>query len=225
MQLREMSKKQKLLIIIVATAIALLFYANLIALNLIAVSQLSMYAAAVAAAALTVIALTFSFIGKRKSAMPKTLDKPLIRTAKIEKPAPSIVQPPVKMEKTPRTAKPEIRNSYLQTKQPTVQPTKQPPTQSKSEPTVQIEKKPMIPPTVKQLDIKKPVLTPLETKETKNGKLKCQNCSKEFSQPILMADYSNPNQPDLVPHCPYCFKPLSSQQKVAADEEAWKKYV
>ena len=218
-----MSKKQRLLAIVVATVIALLFYANLVALDVIAVSQLSMYGAAAAAATLTIIAVIFSFVGKQKSAIPKPLNKPLIQTTKIEKSAPNTVQSQVTAEKSPRTVKPEIRNSYLQTKQPTVQPIKQPQTQPKEEPTVRLEKKTTPAPAAKQPDIKKPVSSPLETIEAKNGKLKCQSCNKEFSQPILMADYSNPDQPGLVPHCPYCFKPLDSQLEVTTEEIAYKK--
>jgi DNA-directed RNA polymerase subunit RPC12/RpoP len=73
--------------------------------------------------------------------------------------------------------------------------------------------------------IEKPVSSSLEKRETKNGKLKCQSCGKEFSQPILMADYGNPDQPDLVPHCPYCFKPLNAQLEFTTEEIAYKKYV
>ena len=61
-----------------------------------------------------------------------------------------------------------------------------------------------------------------EAKEEKKGKMNCSNCNKEFSQPLLMADYSKPNQPDLVAHCTYCFKLLSSKQKSKTDKEAWK---
>jgi len=286
--------------------IALLFYANLVALNLIVVSQLSMYAAAAVAAVLTVIALALSFLGKRNPSASRDLDKPLIQPVETVKPGPSLVQllsnmqknqrpvkpeinknsyletsqstvqsngqpetqPKVKssvqiesrpimsqkvkqqdseksaptpqgtedaengkladMKKTPQTVKSEVRrNSYLQTKQPMIKVSKQsqPSTQAKEQSTVQIEEQPTKPQTVRQPDSEKSAPTPQETNETKSGKLKCQNCSKEFSQPILMADYSDPNSPDLVPHCPYCFKPLSSKQKVTKDEEAWKKYV
>jgi hypothetical protein len=272
MQLREMSKKQKLLIIVVAAVIGLLFYANLVALNLIAVSQLSMYGAAAAAGALTVVAVILSFVGKQKSVVPKTVVKPVVQSIKVEKSVPNVVERPVTVEKTSRTVNAETRNSYLQSKQATVQAIKQPSVQPKEQSTIQFERKPMASPilknshfekpvsssqqpkvvktdsylqarqptvqpvksqstpireesTVKDSYIDKPVLSPKEPRDSKNGKLKCQSCGKEFSQPILMAGYSNPDQPDLVPHCPYCFKPLNSQLEVTTEEIAYKKYV
>jgi hypothetical protein len=57
------------------------------------------------------------------------------------------------------------------------------------------------------------------------GKLACSSCHKEFSQPILMADYSKPNQPELIGHCPYCFQPLDSKINGVVEEESLKKYV
>ncbi len=273
MQLREMSKKQKLLIIVVAAVIGLLFYSNLVALNLIAVSQLSMYGAAAAAGALTVVAVILSFVGKQKSVVPKTVVKPVVAQAvKVEKSAPRVVERPVPVEKPSRTVKVETKNSYLQANQATVQPVKQQSVQPKEQPAFQFKRKPAASPflknshfekvvsttqqpreyktdsylqarhqtvesvkpqptqnkeepTVKHSYIDKPVIAPKEIREPKNGKLKCHSCGKEFSQPILMADYSNPDQPDLVPHCPYCFKPLNSQLEVTTEEIAYKKYV
>jgi hypothetical protein len=272
MQLREMSKKQKLLIIVVAAVIGLLFYANLVALNLIAVSQLSMYGAAAAAGALTVVAVILSFVGKQKSVLPKTVVKPVVQSVKVEKSVSRVVERPVTVEKTSRIVNAETRNSYLQAKHAMVQPVKQPSVQPKEQPTIQFERIPTVPsilknshfekplftpqqpkvvktdsylqarqptvqpvkpqptpireePTVKHSCIDKPVLSSKESRDVKNGKLKCQSCGKEFSQPILMADYSNPDQPDLVPHCPYCFKPLNSQLEVTTEEIAYKKYV
>jgi len=272
MQLREMSKKQKLLIIVVAAVIGLLFYSNLVALNLIAVSQLSMYGAAAAAGALTVVAVILSFVGKKKSVVPKTVVKPVDQVVRVEKSAPRVVDRPVPVEKPSRTVKAENRNSYLQANQPAVSPVKQQSVQPKEQPAFQFERKPAASPflknshfekpvstpqqpkeyktdsylqdrhptvqpvkpqptqikeepTVKHSYIDEPIIAPKETKNAKNGKLKCQSCGKEFSQPILMADYSNPDQPDLVPHCPYCFKPLNSQLEVTTEEIAYKKYV
>jgi hypothetical protein len=42
---------------------------------------------------------------------------------------------------------------------------------------------------------------------------------KKFSQLLLMADYSNSNQPDLVAYHTYYFKLLSSRQKSKMDED------
>jgi hypothetical protein len=313
MQLREMSKKQKLLIIVVVTIIALLAYANLLALNLISFSPLSMYDAVAAAAALTIVAVILSFVGKRKSVVPnpKGFVKSKIQTSEKEESASSFVQPSVLFGRTARMPKFEIRSidlkleqpspqpvkqpsiqpkehptpqiekkqsespipkkpktenpvptpepketkndTHPQTKQPDPQPVKQPSIQPKEHPTPQIEKKqsespilqPIKPhstqikdeqtiqvekklaaePAVMDVHIEKPVSSSLEKRETKNGKLKCQSCGKEFSQPILMADYGNPDQPDLVPHCPYCFKPLNEQLEFTTEEIAYKKYV
>jgi hypothetical protein len=343
MQLREMSKKQKLLIIVVVTIIALLAYANLLALNLISFSPLSMYDAVAAAAALTIVAVILSFVGKRKSVVPnpKGFVKSKIQTSETEESASSFVQPSVLFGRTARMPKFEIRSidlkleqpslqpvkqpsiqpkehptpqvekkpsaspipkkpqtenpvptpepketkndTYPQTKQPDPQPVKQPsiqpkehptpqiekkpsaspipkkphtenpvptqepketkndtdpqtkqpdpqpvkphPTQIKDEQTVQVEKKLAAEPAVIDVHIEKPVSSSLEKREMKNGKLKCQSCGKEFSQPILMADYGNPDQPDLVPHCPYCFKPLNAQLEFTTEEIAYKKYV
>ena len=285
MQLREMSKKQKLLIIVVVTIIALLAYANLLALNLISFSPLSMYDAVAAAAALTIVAVILSFVGKRKSVVPnpKGFVKSKIQTSETEESASSFVQPSVLFGRTARMPKFEIRSIDLKLEQPSLQPVKQPSIQPKEHPTPQIEKKPSaspIPkkphtenpvptqepketkndtdPQTKQPDpqpvkphptqikdkqtvqvekklaaepavidvhIEKPVSSSLEKREMKNGKLKCQSCGKEFSQPILMADYGNPDQPDLVPHCPYCFKPLNAQLEFTTEEIAYKKYV
>ena len=285
MQLREMSKKQKLLIIVVVTIIALLAYANLLALNLISFSPLSMYDAVAAAAALTIVAVILSFVGKRKSVVPnpKGFVKSKIQTSETEESASSFVQPSVLFGRTTRMPKFEIRSIDLKLEQPSLQPVKQPSIQPKEHPTPQIEKKPSaspIPkkpqtenpvptpepketkndtypqtkqpdpqpvksdptqieeeqtfqvekkiaavPAAKDAHIEKPVSSPLEKRETKNGKLKCQSCGKEFTQPILMADYGNPDQPDLIPHCPYCFKPLNAQLEFTTEEIAYKKYV
>ena len=285
MQLREMSKKQKLLIIVVVTIIALLAYANLLALNLISFSPLSMYDAVAAAAALTIVAVILSFVGKRKSVVPnpKGFVKSKIQTSETEESASSFVQPSVLFGRTARMPKFEIRSIDLKLEQPSLQPVKQPsiqpkehhtpqiekkpsaspipkkphtenpvptqepketkndtdpqtkqpdpqpvkphPTQIKDEQTVQVEKKLAAEPAVMDVHIEKPVSSSLEKRETKNGKLKCQSCGKEFSQPILMADYGNPDQPDLVPHCPYCFKPLNAQLEFTTEEIAYKKYV
>ena len=285
MQLREMSKKQKLLIIVVVTIIALLAYANLLALNLISFSPLSMYDAVAAAAALTIVAVILSFVGKRKSVVPnpKGFVKSKIQTSETEESASSFVQPSVLFGRTARMPKFEIRSIDLKLEQPSLQPVKQPsiqpkehptpqvekkpsaspipkkpqtenpvptpepketkndtdpqtkqpdpqpvkphPTQIKDEQTVQVEKKLAAEPAVIDVHIEKPVSSSLEKRETKNGKLKCQSCGKEFSQPILMADYGNPDQPDLVPHCPYCFKPLNAQLELTTEEMAYKKYV
>ena len=313
MQLREMSKKQKLLIIVVVTIIALLAYANLLALNLISFSPLSMYDAVAAAAALTIVAVILSFVGKRKSVVPdpKGFVKSKIQTSETEESASSFVQPSVLFGRTARMPKFEIRSIDLKLEQPSLQPVKQPSIQPKEHPTPQIEKKPSaspipkkphtenpvptqepketkndtdpqtkqpdpqpvkqpsiqpkehptpqvekkpsaspilqpikphsiqieeeqtvqvekklaVEPAVMDVHIEKPVSSSLEKRETKNGKLKCQSCGKEFSQPILMADYGNPDQPDLVPHCPYCFKPLNAQLEFTTEEIAYKKYV
>jgi outer membrane biosynthesis protein TonB len=285
MQLREMSKKQKLLIIVVVTIIALLAYANLLALNLISFSPLSMYDAVAAAAALTIVAVILSFVGKRKSVVPdpKGFVKSKIQTSETEESASSFVQPSVLFGRTARMPKFEIRSIDLKLEQPSLQPVKQPsiqpkehptpqiekkpsaspipkkphtenpvptpepketkndtdpqtkqpdpqpvkphPTQIKDEQTVQVEKKLAAEPAVIDVHIEKPVSSSLEKREMKNGKLKCQSCGKEFSQPILMADYGNPDQPDLVPHCPYCFKPLNAQLEFTTEEIAYKKYV
>ncbi len=285
MQLREMSKKQKLLIIVVVTIIALLAYANLLALNLVSFSLLSMYDAVAAAGALTIVAVILSFVGKRKTVVPnqKGFVKPISQTSEMEEPASSFVRPSVLFGRTTRMPKFEIRSIDLKLEQPPIQPIKQPSIQPKEHPTPQVEKKPTISPTPKkpqtenpiptpepketkndthpqtkqppiqpikphptQLEeeqtfqvekklaaapavqdahIEKAVSSPLEKRETKNGKLKCQSCGKEFSQPILMADYGNPDQPDLVPHCPYCFKPLNSKLEFTTEEIAYKKYV
>ena len=285
MQLREMSKKQKLLIIVVVTIIALLAYANLLALNLISFSPLSMYDAVAAAAALTIVAVILSFVGKQKSVVPdpKGFVKSKIQTSEIEESASSFVQPSVLFGRTARMPKFEIRSIDLKLEQPSLQPVKQPsiqpkehptpqiekkpsaspipkkphtenpvptqepketkndtdpqtkqpdpqpvkphPTQIKDEQTVQVEKKLAAEPAVIDVHIEKPVSSSLEKREMKNGKLKCQSCGKEFSQPILMADYGNPDQPDLVPHCPYCFKPLNAQLEFTTEEIAYKKYV
>ena len=285
MQLREMSKKQKLLIIVVVTIIALLAYANLLALNLISFSPLSMYDAVAAAAALTIVAVILSFVGKRKSVVPnpKGFVKSKIQTSETEESASSFVQPSVLFGRTARMPKFEIRSIDLKLEQPSLQPVKQPsiqpkehptpqiekkpsaspipkkphtenpvptpepketkndtdpqtkqpdpqpvkphPTQIKDEQTVQVEKKLAAEPAVIDVHIEKPVSSSLEKREMKNGKLKCQSCGKEFSQPILMADYGNPDQPDLVPHCPYCFKPLNAQLEFTTEEIAYKKYI
>ena len=167
MQLREMSKKQKLLIIVVAAVIGLLFYSNLVALNVIAVSQLSMYGAAAAAGALTVVAVILSFVGKKKSVVPKTVVKPVAQVVRVEKSAPRVVDRPVPVEKPSRTVKAETRNSYLQANQAAVQPVKQQSVQPKEQPAFQFERKPAASPFLKNSHFEKVVSTPQQPREYK----------------------------------------------------------
>jgi len=214
--------------------IALLFVANSVALGLFAVSSLVMYGAVGVAVTLAMITLVLTFVGKRKRSL--SLPSVPLQVAKTVSPVPIKVTSPVSVQKTVKKSEPEAKkNSYLSSKsatapqinkQPVLKPKssyllpKPPAASQTNKPPVQPVAHPGPSPKIEKITAAQP-----EAKVEKNGKIKCSDCSKEFSQPLLMADYSNPNQPDLVPHCPYCFKPTASRQKDNADEEAWKKYV
>lgn len=207
-----MSNKKKIFIIIIATVIGLLIYADIVAIGLLTAPLMSMYAAVAAAVGLTITTLVYSFIGKQKSNLTIRPNIPF-QTAKIISPTPVRVQPvnssPVITQNRVKNSKLEnIERNYITAKKPLVKEIKQ---QTIQQPT--------------QLKIEKSEPVQCEIKEETKGKIACSICGKEFSQPLLMADYSVPNQPDLIAHCPYCFKPLNSNNKTPTNEESWKKYV
>jgi hypothetical protein len=230
MQLKELSRNQKLSIVMMVAVIALLFVANSVALGLIAVSPLVMYGAVGVAVTLATIMLVLTFVGKRKHSL--RLPSVPLQVAKTVNPAPIKVTSPVSVQKIVEKSELEARsNSYLSSKSATApkvnkQLVSKPKGSYLSSKPIEVSKTSKQPVThlVPSPKIELTAAQP-EAKGEKNGKIQCSNCSKEFSQPLLMADYSNPNQPDLVPHCPYCFKPTASRQKDSADEQAWKKYV
>ena len=67
-------------------------------------------------------------------------------------------------------------------------------------------------------------ITDQQTTEGNKGMFNCPSCKKGFSQPIFMANYSDPNQPKLIAHCPYCDQTLDIKQKKPEEEELLKKY-
>jgi len=235
MRLKDLSKNQKLSVVMMVAVIALLLVANGVALGLFVVSSFVMYGAVGVAVTLATITLVLTFVGKRKHSL--SLPSVPLQVAKTVNPAPIKVLPIVSAQKNVKKSEPEVRkNSYLSSK-PAVAPqvNKQPETQIVPKPRIgysspkpaavpQIGNQPITepvpPPKIEKITVEQP-----EVKVEKNGKTKCSSCGKEFSQPLLMADYSNPDQPGLVPHCPYCFKPTATKEKGSADEESWKKYV
>jgi hypothetical protein len=254
-QLKDLSTKQKLIAVILPVVIALLIFANVAALGILAAPQLIIYAAIIIAVALTIATLTLSLIGKRKLMFFKQTNLPFNTTkikSKVQSqvnaqkntktPFPKIGKlqaSPLKQETIqinkqitqkffqPNPKKPEeqknIENKsvkenierdsaeqlYLSHKQTTVQMDKE------------LENKTVAEPSIEKLKSAQQEAV----REEKKGKLSCPICNKEFSQPMLMADYSVANQPTLVAHCPYCFQPLSSKQNNTTDKEAWAKYV
>jgi hypothetical protein len=48
---------------------------------------------------------------------------------------------------------------------------------------------------------------PTSAPATKDDKIVCAKCKKEFSTPLLMYDYST-SEPKLASYCPYCNQPL-----------------
>jgi hypothetical protein len=199
--------------ITIAAVIGLLLYADFVAIGLLSAPLMSMYAAVAAAVGLTITTLVYSFIGKRKSNLAIRPNIPF-QTAKIVSQAPIKVHPIVSSPTVGTQNR--VKNFETVNTERKYLPVKNPPVKEIKKQTIQQPA---------QLKVEKTVPTQREAKEETKGKTTCSICSKEFSQPLLMADYSVPNQPDLIAHCPYCFKPLSSKQKSTTNEEAWKKYV
>jgi len=233
MRLKDLSKNQKLSVVMMVAVIALLLVANGVALGLFVVSSFVMYGAVGVAVTLATITLVLTFVGKRKHSL--SLPSVSLQVAKTVNPVPIKVQPIVSVQKNVKKSEPEVRkNSYLSSK-PAVAPqaNKQPETQPVPKPRIGYSSpKPAAVSQISNQPVTEPVpppkiekITQPEVKVEKKGKTKCSSCSKEFSQPLLMADYSNPDQPGLVPHCPYCFKPTATKEKGSVDEESWKKYV
>jgi hypothetical protein len=234
MELKELSRNQKLSIVMMVAVIALLFVANSVALGLFAVSTFIMYGAVGVAVTLAMITLVLTFVGKRKHSL--SLPNVPLQVVKKVSPAPIEVTSPVILREIAKDFEPkDLKFNYLSSKSATSpQINKQSISKpvSKSESSYLSPKSVCVSQTNKQqvaqhippTKIEKTTVAK-EAKLEKSDKTKCSSCSKEFSQPLLMADYSNPNQPGLVPHCPYCFKPTVSKQKDSADEETWKKYV
>ncbi len=69
--------------------------------------------------------------------------------------------------------------------------------------------------------------TKQEPMAKENGdKIVCPACKKEFSTPLFMVDYTN-SKPRLVRHCPYCDQSLDEikdKTPEAAEEDFWNKY-
>ena len=201
--------------------IGLVVFADGIALELINASSLFMYGAIIGAVATTITILALSFAEKRKSVFQKGRDKPFFKTPKVPKLDLTNIQPTPIQTIMPKNLKhPEItakKSEYPLPPKESTQISQKPIPKTPSQPTATVAAcKPVV---------EKSNSVSEEPKDSENGKLKCPSCSKEFSQPILMADYNNSNQPDLIAHCPYCFKPLGSSQKSLSDKESWKKYI
>ena len=234
MQLKKLSKNQKLSIVMMIAVIALLFVANSVALGLLALSPFIMYGAVGAAVTLAMITLVLTFAGKRKHSL--SLPNVPLQVAKTVNSAQIKVTSPVIVQKSVKEFEPEdLKFNFLSPKSATTpqinkQSVSKPASKSKSS---YLSPHPTVVPQTDKQQVAQPILPTKiektmvaeEAKVEKSGKTKCSSCGKEFSQPLLMADYSNPDQPGLVPHCPYCFKPTASKQKDSADEETWKKYV
>jgi hypothetical protein len=217
----ELSTKQKIYIIGVAIVIGLVAFADGIALELINASSLFMYGAIIIAVATTITILALSFAKKRESTFQKGRDKPFFKTPKVPKLDLTTIQPTPIQTIMPKNLKhPEITAKKSEYTLPTKVST-----QASQKPILKTSSQSISPGAACKPDVEKSDSVREEPKDSENGKLKCPSCSKEFSQPILMADYNNSNQPDLIAHCPYCFKPLGSSQKSLSDKESWKKYI
>jgi hypothetical protein len=109
MQLKELSKNQKLSIVMMIVVIALLFVANSVALGLFAISSLVMYGAVGVAVTLATITLVLTFVGKRKHSL--ILPSVSLQVAKTVNPAPIKVPSPVSIQKIGQKSEPEARKT------------------------------------------------------------------------------------------------------------------
>ena len=205
------------------------------------------YVSLAIAIALSLSTLIVGIVKTRKPGFQQTKDNPYKPTVQMhsEKPAMPVIQVP--SEEPVITAQPvkneqkeqKFENTYLK---PNIKPTEQPITQPFSyqkmqenttnpkaeekerikEPSKIVENPSAKKNAVKSTSNEKTIPKNETTKENK-GPLTCPKCNKQFSQPIFMANYNDPQQPKLIAHCPYCDQTLDIKQN-NSEEELLKKY-
>ncbi len=215
--LREISKKQKLNFAIVIVVAALIFYAVGIVTDLFANPAFSMFwiisentahnlaalGAVGSAIALVAIALIVGLAKKGKIMLPGIYNKQISRN--IKAPSNLAVKGTIpvgnqKINNTPQKSIAEQKNQLV--KQSIVPPTEQPTKQSPI----------TMPPITMQHPTNENDAPEQEVKINAEGKTTCPGCKKAFSTPILMVDY-NLSKPLLTRYCPYCNRSLGVEQE------------
>ena len=182
----------------IATAIGLLFYANMIAFDLFVLPVFSIYAAIAGAVTLTIITIAIALIEKRTVSFPIAQNVPLIGSTKETKGVMIGASSPANIGKNRNF---DVSKIEEQKNQPTAKPILQLVKQSATKAVIQ-----------SKVDENIPINKVVEASE-REDMLTCLSCLKDFSQPIQMSDYSDPNQPKIVEYCPYCDHPLDPRQK------------
>ncbi len=221
LNLRELSKKQKLYAAIIIVGCMLIFYGLGIATNFFAQPMFSMffiisdstahnvvtYVALVIGIALT-MGVTVGLVKKRKSTFLEADNKPVIGTIKASN------EVPVRINPTPNDQKITTNAESKKTVQKT-QSAKNP------IPTMQVTKQttPKVPP--QPSTVKSAAANPKAV--VNKDRITCPTCQKEFGTPLFSLDYNSGNT-KLIGLCPYCYQPVDSETKMMVNGDLWNKY-